>query len=258
MADAKRLSGGYRRRLFLVLARLSNALFGPDLSHRVPPLGVLLKLGGVTIGILSPAHRRQRRFERQHPEAPWFAPQSLPVIEGLLEPHFVAFEWGAGRSTAWLAARVAHLTSVEGDPKWAAQVARRIGQAGLVAKVDLRLVPIASRYRFSADERARYTAPIARFPDRHFDLVVVVGLFRPACLGPAAAKLKPGGLLVLDNADRPDLAEWVGALSEHQIGLYSNGIWETAIYRAPAAGLAAPRAAARAAQNSAGDHTQGG
>jgi len=233
---AKGLSGGYRRRLFRALARLSNALFGPDLSHRAPPVGALLRAANGALGVLSPAHRRQRRFERRHPEAPWFAPLSLPVIEGLLEPHFVAFEWGAGRSTAWLAARTAHLTSVEGDPGWADQVARRLKDSGLAAKVDLRLAPVASRHRFSADERARYVAPIARFPDRHFDLVVVDGLFRGDCLGAAAAKLKPGGLLVLDNADRPDLAEWVAALAPHQIGLYSNGIWETALYRAPAAG----------------------
>lgn len=238
MTDAKGPPAGSRRRLFRALARLSNALFGPDLSHRVPPLGALLKLGAAITALLSPAHRRQRRFERRHPEAPWFAPQSLPAIEGLLEPHFVAFEWGAGRSTAWLAARVAHLTSVEGDAKWAALLARRLGEAGLVAKVDLRLVPIASRYDFSADERARYIAPIARFPDNHFDLVVVDGLFRPECLAAAAAKLKPGGLLVLDNADRPDLGQWVAVLAPHRIGVYSNDIWETALYRAPAGGLA--------------------
>ena len=234
MAPPRPLSRGPGRRLYRALVRLSNALFGPDLSHRVPAVGALLRAANGALGHLSPAHRRQRRFERRHPEAPWFVPESLAAIEALLEADFVAFEWGAGRSTAWLAARIAHLTSVESDPEWAAQVARLITQKGLEAKVDLRLAPVASRHDFSAEERARYLAAIAGFPDHHLDLVVVDGLFRRACLLAAAAKLRPGGILVLDNADRPDLADLVAALGPYRVGLYSNGIWETAIFRAPA------------------------
>lgn len=47
-----------------------------------------------------------------------------------------------------------------------------------------------------------YASAIDVYPDEYFDVVMVDGRSRPACLKHAAPKLKKGGLLVLDNADR--------------------------------------------------------
>lgn len=232
----KPLAGAAKKRLFYGLARVSNALFGPELSHRLPLLGVALRGAVRLFALFSPAHRRQRRFERAHPDAPWFVPASLPFIERLLEPGFVGFEWGAGKSTAWFAARVARLVSVESDPAWSERVQRRLDEEGHGNKVELHLVSVAARHGFSESERAAYVAPIAGFPEHHFDFILIDGLFRRACLAAALSKLRPGGYLIVDNADIPDLAEAIAALAPYRIAVYSNAIWETAVYRAPEPG----------------------
>lgn len=227
------LAASFKKRLFRALARLSNALFGTDLTNRSRLASALARAGDMLFGLASPARRRQRRFERANPEAPWFAPASLPFIEGLLEPGFRGFEWGSGRSTLWFAARVAELTSVESDPAWAERVGGWLERKAPSARVDLRLAPVPVRHGFSAAHVARYLAPIADFPDRHFDFILVDGLFRRDCLRAAAPKLRPGGILIVDNADLPEIADLLAALAEHRLEVFSNGIWETALYRAP-------------------------
>lgn len=47
-----------------------------------------------------------------------------------------------------------------------------------------------------------------------FDLVVIDGRAREACLGAAVARLAPGGLIVFDNVDRRRYVEAIDALGD--------------------------------------------
>jgi hypothetical protein len=62
------------------------------------------------------------------------------------------------------------------------------------------------------DAFAAYVAAIDAFPDGFFDLVVVDGRSRAACLDRAVPKIRPGGMLVLDDADRPEYADAIAEL----------------------------------------------
>lgn len=244
--DSPPLAASPKKRLFHGVARISNALFGPDLTNRYPVVGATVRGLGAVIAVLSPAHRRQRRFEKAHPEAPWFAPDSLPFIDSILRPHFIGFEWGAGRSTLWFAARIADLTSVESNRDWFDDVRRGLAEEGASGKVDLRLAAVHSRHDFSSEEREGYLAPIAEYPAHYFDFVLIDGLFRRECLLAALPKVKPGGYLIVDNADLPNLADIVDRLAPYRIGIFSNGIWETAVYQAPVPeGLPSPKPSTR-------------
>lgn len=125
--------------------------------------------------------------ERTHPDDPWWTAQAVALLDSLLRRTDHCFEWGSGRSTAWLAQRTASVVSVEHDPAWHREMAPKL--AGLPATVHL--VP--------AEEQA-YVAPIDDQAD--LDLVVVDGLFRDACTDAALDRLRPGGLLVIDNVER--------------------------------------------------------
>jgi hypothetical protein len=55
----------------------------------------------------------------------------------------------------------------------------------------------ASGYTFR-----RYVTQIDEFSDDYFDIVMIDGRARPSCIMHSVRKVKPGGLIILDNADR--------------------------------------------------------
>lgn len=228
-----------RRTLFHLARRLSNRLFGPELTHRSALARGLFGGLAALARACSAAHRRQRAFERANPDAPWLVPDSIPAIEALLAPGQRAFEWGAGRSTLWLARHGVRVTSVEGRPAWHEQVRRRVVASGLGERVELKLVEVERDYDVPLATVERYAGAIDVMPDRSLDLVLVDGHFRVPCVARSLPKLKPGGHLVIDNADIADLAETIAGLARWRIGLYDNGVWQTMVFRAPPEGFSA-------------------
>lgn len=229
-----------RRTLFQLARRLSNRLFGPELTHRSALARSLFGGLAAIARAFSTAHRRQRAFERANPDAPWLVPDSIPAIEALLAPSQRAFEWGAGRSTLWLARHGVQVISIEGRPAWHEEVRRRIVASGLGDRVELKLVEVERDYDVPAATVERYAGAIDAVPDCSLDLILVDGHFRAPCVERALKKLKPGGHLVIDNADIADLAESVAKLAPWRIGLYDNGVWQTMVFRAPTGGFSAP------------------
>lgn len=143
-------------------------------------------------------------YEKRHPEHPWLAPGAIAWLEENLRPDMHGWEWGSGRSTLWFARRLAHLTSIESDAAWFAQVTRLVRNSGLT-HVDLRHIPLdhaeADTYRNDYVPLPANPAAIGSEPDASLDFVVVDGWYRPVCARAALPKLKPGGLLLIDNTD---------------------------------------------------------
>jgi predicted O-methyltransferase YrrM len=49
---------------------------------------------------------------------------------------------------------------------------------------------------------ALYVKQIDEFPDEYFDIILIDGRARPSCIKRSVSKVKPGGLLILDNSER--------------------------------------------------------
>jgi predicted O-methyltransferase YrrM len=130
-----------------------------------------------------------------HPNWPWLTPQAVRFLDLWLKPTDTVFEWGAGRSTLWIARRVRQITSVEHDPAWFARVKSRAARQNL-HNIELKFYPDGQA---SLSEPA-YVAAINQVRDQ-FDLVVVDGLRREQCALAAIPKLKADGILLLDNAN---------------------------------------------------------
>lgn len=146
-------------------------------------------------------HLVQRAFHRAHPEAPLIVANAVILLDSWIRPSDRGLEWGSGRSTGWLAARLDALIAIEHDQRWYDRVRERLRRADLALKVDYRLIaapaeqmaePVDHPYAGVADEIA----------DESLDLVLVDGQMRLRCMQKALGKLKPGGLLVLDGANR--------------------------------------------------------
>lgn len=103
-------------------------------------------------------------------------------------------EFGSGNSTLWWSHRSKQLTSIETDPEWFSLVKEK-----LPAGVDYRLTD-------SADGAAGYPQACAQIHGS-FDLIIIDGLNRPACMINALPKLRPNGVVLWDNSDRLEDAE---------------------------------------------------
>lgn len=93
-------------------------------------------------------------------------------------------EFGCGDSTVWLSQRSDRVTSIEHDPAWIA----RIGPQAPNVELRLRNRP--------------YYDVCGEYPDETFDIVLVDGRNRKGCIRYSYTKLKQGGLLLLDDAER--------------------------------------------------------
>ncbi|MBS1937778.1 MAG: hypothetical protein JSS84_08230 [Bacteroidetes bacterium] len=148
----------------------------------------------------------------------WISFPAMEALDRLLNRTDRVFEYGGGGSTLFWLDRVAEVVTVEHDALWYAALENRLQQEGgrwtgfLVPATPGTLVPDpdpADPAHFaSADEASQgsnyrdYVQTIDRFPDGHFDVLMIDGRARTSCLAHATPKLKHGGLLVLDNAER--------------------------------------------------------
>jgi predicted O-methyltransferase YrrM len=194
----------------------------------------------------------QYAFARKHPDAPWLTATAVTLLDSWLRRSDVGIEWGSGRSTRWFAERVGRLTSIEDNEKWFENVSKRISE---LKNVDYRFIRCEL---CEQDEPASH--PYADIADQlepeSLDFALVDGNIRLLCVEKAISKLKPGGLLIIDNANRyipnrslgkhstiheprnePRSPKWerlIKQLEEWRTILTSDGIWDTRMYVKPA------------------------
>jgi predicted O-methyltransferase YrrM len=196
-------------------------------------------------------------------ESPWMTFRAIAQLERHLKTlggKARVFEWGSGGSTLFFARRAAEVIAVENDGDWAEKVRAACQERGLShATIAFHAAdntepppgfdPADPEKFFSGSAIHNghlfrsYAEHINQFPSESFDVIVVDGRVRPACLRFAMPKLKPGGLLVLDNAERPwyararalvDAEQW--PRTDHNgPGPYNQYFWQTAIWRRPTA-----------------------
>jgi predicted O-methyltransferase YrrM len=185
---------------------------------------------------------------------PWIPFECLDYLKTLLRPEFRVFEYGSGGSTFFFAARTRNVVSVEHNPEWYEQVSRIIRRENLT-HCDYHFLPPTERnekpspglpafVNYTADGYPDltfldYVRAIDVFPDGHFDLVSVDGRARNSCLFHAKPKVKPGGYLLLDNAEREEYSEgkkWMDDWSKTEFdgpGPWGEAFWQAIIWRRP-------------------------
>lgn len=155
---------------------------------------------------------------------PWLPFQAIERLVHLSTRSARVFEYGAGGSTIFFSNRVAELVSVEHDRGWyeatkKAMEVRATGSGFLWRPLLVEPRPIAPGAPLPSPEDLRsygssgeafrehsfqdYVRTIDRFGDAYFDLILIDGRSRPSCFLHAIRKVRPGGMIVLDNAERP-------------------------------------------------------
>ena len=150
---------------------------------------------------------------------PWMTFTAIRWLDEMLNHEMRVFEYGCGGSTMFFQSRVREVVSVEHDEVWANRV-REIIERKRFTNVKLLLIAPkedakALQYNpsdldgyVSDDERYRscsfrdYVTVIENYPAGHFDWIIVDGRARPSCIKHAAAHIKVGGHILLDNSER--------------------------------------------------------
>lgn len=147
-------------------------------------------------------------------DQPWWTYGAIDAVErhlAALGGRARVFEYGSGASSVWLGRRAGEVHSVEHHAGFAGVMRDVLAEAGLDATVTLLEVPPtqddeprvpSGRRGEEGRDYADYVAAIDGVAGE-FDLVVVDGRARVACLQAAARRLAPGGLVLFDDSQRP-------------------------------------------------------
>jgi hypothetical protein len=144
---------------------------------------------------------------------PWWPYDAISWVAATLSPGARVFEYGGGGSTLWLADRVAVVTAAEHDEPWHRQLAD-----SLPSSVRLLFRPSAAEGIVASAAAPGffddYAAAISGEPDGSLDLVIVDGRARVECVRRAIPKVRPGGLLLIDDTERTRYQPAIDLLSE--------------------------------------------
>jgi protein-L-isoaspartate O-methyltransferase len=121
-------------------------------------------------------------------DEPWWPLSVIPLLDRHLHKMSRVLEFGSGSSTVWLAARAGSVLSIEDDPVWHHAVQTRLAALGLRNAI----------VHYAAGS-AYYD--LAWADDASFDLVVVDGSYRWKCIEAVLPRVRPGGIIYLDNSD---------------------------------------------------------
>jgi hypothetical protein len=144
-------------------------------------------------------------------DVPWWTYGAIAEVSTWLEAHrgrpVRVFEYGSGASTFWLAKRATEVHSVEHHRGFGEMMATELAPLSQVSLRIVEPVPSADPATPSAQEGHRgldfsdYVAAIEAVPGE-FDVIVVDGRAREACLTAAMGRLATGGIIVFDNSRR--------------------------------------------------------
>ncbi|NWG29547.1 MAG: class I SAM-dependent methyltransferase [Ignavibacteriaceae bacterium] len=133
---------------------------------------------------------------------PWFTYPANEFLSERLNKKMNVFEFGSGNSTLFFAARVNQITSVEHNKEWYEKI--------------LKNVIANSRTIFvKADNPNEYLSALTQV-DQKYDIIIVDGIYRNECLIESINYLTDGGIIILDDSERPEYSMGVNRILANQ------------------------------------------
>lgn len=157
-------------------------------------------------------------------DKPWLVPSAIEWLDRYLTKDMLAFEWGMGGSTLWYAQRVRILYCVDSDPEWFQKTVADLDQLPQCCEVLTHFI--------SLDDGNKYTDVINQYPSSCFDYIAVDGRRRVECIQHAIPYLKSGGVLLLDNSERPEYKPGIDLMQTWKHIDFVDE-WQTSIYVKP-------------------------
>lgn len=203
-----------------ILQKVKNKLFGkpviltPD-DIRLQSLNRILDEG---LG-----HRRS--FQLQKPvnadgnPLPWFTYPAIEFLQQLDLSQLSILEWGIGNSSLFFSKRCKTIFSVEHNKEWFDLISGSMpanAQAVLASETEYQNIPYQQNQKF--------------------DIIVVDGINRAACVLTAVNLLKETGFIIFDNSERnPELCDYLRQnnlieIDFHGYGPVNSYTWTTSLF----------------------------
>jgi predicted O-methyltransferase YrrM len=123
---------------------------------------------------------------------PCWAPGAAEYLESLLTGEEVAFEWGSGESTRWLASRVREVVSVETDQEWFERVTGWLKDQPHVEVIHTHIR--STNYLNNIKLRSKFRKETDRV------VWLIDGYRRIDCLELVEKLVRPGDIVVCDDS----------------------------------------------------------
>ncbi len=189
-------------------------------------------------------------YHRKHPTHPWLTESANLILKSYLKDSDVGLEFGSGRSTLWFAQRVSALTSVEHNPIWYNKITKMLEENG---NSNVTYLLFENDRGEGEGYDSEYVQVINRFSKDSLDFVLIDGIYRSACVNMVLEKIRPGGLLVIDNVNwylpresvalhsrtfeqgpaSPEWSECLDMMKRWRCIWTSSGVTDTALYIKP-------------------------
>ena len=170
-----------------------------------------------------PKWLRERKASTLDLRCPWWPYSAQKWVDATLPVGAAVFEFGGGGSTLWMQTRASKVYCVEHDRGWYEELS-----AATAENVSVIFVPTSDEGNIGTPVEPnryfdKYVNVIKEQADESFDLIIVDGRARVACGIASLPKLKPGGMLLLDDSDRPQYSQLVKAI-DHWPAFIATGL----------------------------------
>jgi len=136
-------------------------------------------------------------------EVPWISLPAIEAIDKSVKPGMKVLEFGGGGSTIYFAKKGLDVTTIESDLDWKTNIENQINSKGL------KNVKILYRhFNVQPENTFRKSEYIVALPGSTFDVILIDGpeiadyKARPVCFEWAEQNIKPGGMIIVDDAWR--------------------------------------------------------
>ncbi len=213
--------------IYYILRFFSRLLFGRNFLIKNKKVGKIYIFACKFVHCFSYFHWKQKRWERENPEAPWLVQDAIFFIEEWLNDDMKGFEFGSGRSTKWFAERVSFYFSTEGNFEWYKKSIELNNENIKKGKCEIVFKDVGDQIKIDDKKVQSYSSSLSKFKDSFFDFGLVDGHYRIECIYNSKSKIRPNGILIIDNSDAIDGIEVF--FKNNKYKKFSNGIWETTI-----------------------------
>ncbi len=213
--------------VYYTLRFFSRLIFGRKFLNRNKRAVKLYLFFVAIIQFFSIAHRKQKKWEKENPDAPWLVPNAVLFLENWLKINMKGFEFGSGRSTKWFTRKISFYYSVEGNYEWYKKTTYENKKNIKNRKCEIIYKDAGDQINVDPNKKESYSNSLSIFQNNYFEFGLIDGHFRFECIQKSIQKIKKGGILIVDNTDAIDGIDIF--LNRYNFKKFKNGISETTI-----------------------------